>query len=201
MGDDAHQPVALGQTGQHPDGLFQRFLVQAAEALVQEQGVQPDAAGGALHFIRKAQCQRQRGLEALTTGQGLDTAAGSVVVVDDAKVQAGLAALVLGPDALQLVLGIGHLHQAEVGVAQDAVEVVHLDVGFQFDLLFAGQGAAGGGGQRSHPLGALLQCSVLRGGGAVLFHDAAVGQQAGGQLLFLPAGGVPCGSQFSSRFP
>ena len=86
MGDDAHQPVALGQSGQHPDGLFQRFLVQAAEALVQEQGVQPDAAGGALHFIRKAQCQRQRGLEALTTGQGLDTAAGSVVVVDDAKV-------------------------------------------------------------------------------------------------------------------
>ena len=86
-------------------------------------------------------------------------------------------------------------------MAQDAVEVVHLDVGFQFDLLFAGQGAAGGGGQRSHPLGALLQCGVLRSSDAVLFHDAAVGQQAGGQLLFLSAGGVPCGSQFSSRFP
>ena len=29
----------------------------------------------------------------------------------------------------------------------------------------------------------------------------ALEKQAGGQLLFLSAGGVPCGSQFSSRFP
>ena len=91
MGDDAHQPVALGQAGEHPDGLLQRFLIQRAEALIEEEGVQPDAACGALDFIRKTQGQRQRGLEALAAGEGLDIAAGAVVVVDDAKVQPGLA--------------------------------------------------------------------------------------------------------------
>ena len=34
MGDDAHQSVAFGQAGEHPDGQLQRFLVQLAEALV-----------------------------------------------------------------------------------------------------------------------------------------------------------------------
>lgn len=45
MGDDAHQSVAFGQAGKHPDGLLQRFLIQRAEALIEEEGVQPDAAG------------------------------------------------------------------------------------------------------------------------------------------------------------
>ena len=61
MGDDAHQSVAFGQAGEHPDGLFQRFLIQRAEALIEEEGVQPDAACGALDFIGKTQGQRQRG--------------------------------------------------------------------------------------------------------------------------------------------
>ena len=138
MGDDAHQPVALGQAGEHPDGQLQRFLVQRAEALIEEQGVQPDAPGAALYLVRKAKRQRQRSLEALAAGKGLYAAAGAVVVVDNAKVQPGLAALVLCTDALQLVLPGGHLHQPGVGVAQNAVQIVHLDVGFQFDLLLAG---------------------------------------------------------------
>ena len=44
--------------------------------------------------------------------------------------------------SLQLVLARRHLHQAGVGVDKDAVEVVHLDVGLQPDLLLAAQGAA-----------------------------------------------------------
>ena len=63
--DDAHEPVALGQAGEDPDGLLQTFVVEGAEALVEEEGIQPDAAGRALDFVRKAQRQRQRGLEAL----------------------------------------------------------------------------------------------------------------------------------------
>ena len=103
-------------------------------------------------------------------------------MVDDAKVQAGLAALVLGTNALQLVLPGGHLHQAGVGVAQDAVQIVHLDVGFQFDLLFAGQGAARRGGKGTHPLPALFQ---LGAGGS----GCAVGQPLCGKLLgLLPQG-------------
>ena len=62
-------------------------------------------------------------------------------MVDDAEVEAGLVALVLGPDPFQLVLARRRLHQAGVGVDEDAVEVVHLNVGFQPDLLFAAQGA------------------------------------------------------------
>ena len=33
MGDDAHEPVAFGQAGEDPDGLFQTFLVEGTEAL------------------------------------------------------------------------------------------------------------------------------------------------------------------------
>ncbi len=200
VGDDAHQPVALGQAGEDPDGLFQRFVVEGAEALVEEEGVQPDAAGRALDFVRKAQRQRQRGLEALAAGKGLHTAAGAVVVVDDAKVQAGLAALVLGTDALQLVLPGGHLHQTGVGVAQDAVEIVHLDVGFQLDLLLAGQGAARRGGQRADPLPARFQRVPGRGGGGI-FRRRAVGQQLGRQRLFPARAGLLAGSGCSAGLP
>ena len=83
MGDDAHEAVALGEAGEDPDGLLKALVVQRAEAFIEEEGVQPDAACGALDFIGKTQGQRQRGLEALAAGQGFDTAAGAVVVVDD----------------------------------------------------------------------------------------------------------------------
>ena len=110
-------------------------------------------------------------------------------MVDDAKVQAGLAALVLGTNALQFVLPGGHLHQAGVGVAQDAVQIVHLDIGFQFDLLLAGQGAACCGGKGAHPLPALFQLGAGGSGCAVFFCRSAVGQQLCGQLLgLLPQG-------------
>ena len=60
MGDDAHQPVALGQAGQGEVGLVQRLGVQAAKALIHEQGVQTDA-GRHLHLVRQAQGQGQGG--------------------------------------------------------------------------------------------------------------------------------------------
>ena len=169
MGDDAHEAVALGEAGEDPDGLLKALVVQRAEAFIEEEGVQPDAARRALDLVREAKRQRQGGFEALTAREGLDAAAGAVVVVDDAEVEAGLAALVLGAHPLQLVLPGGHLHQAGVGVAQDAVQIVHLDVGFQFDLLFAGQGAARCGGKGTHPLPALFKLSARFGSGAVFF--------------------------------
>ena len=182
--DDAHQTVALGQARQHPDGLFQRVLVQGAEAFIEEEGVQPDAAGRALHLVRKAQRQCQRRLEALAAGEGLDAAAGAVVVVDDAKVQPRLAFLVFGPDPLQLVLARRHLHQPGVGVDEDAVQILHLDVGFQPDLLLAAQGAARRGCQRADPLPALVQLGKLGRVGAVFCQRLAVGHKAGRQGLF-----------------
>ena len=195
MGDDAHQPVAFGQAGKHPDGLFQRFLIQRAEALIEEEGVQPDAACGALDFIRKAQGQCQRGLEALAAGQGLDTAAGAVVVVDDSQVKARLAALVLGTDALQLVLARRHLHQAGVGVDKDAVEVIHLNVGLQPDLLLAAQGAACRGGQCVYPLPTGIQRVPLVGKLPVIGQRPPVGQQPGVQVFLLCGKGFAPGQQ------
>ena len=74
-------------------------------------------------------------------------------------------------------------------MAQDAVQIVHLDVGFQFDLLFAGQGAARRGGKGTHPLPALFKLSARFGSGAVFFSGCTVGQPLCGQLLgLLPQG-------------
>lgn len=66
-------------------------------------------------------------------------------MVDDAQIQSGLAALILPGGALQLVLAAGHLHEPGVGMDQDAVQIGHLDIGFQPDLLPAAEGASGGG--------------------------------------------------------
>ena len=63
MGDDAHQSVAFGQAGEHPDGLLQRFLIQRAEALIEEEGVQPDAARRALDLVREASASASEALK------------------------------------------------------------------------------------------------------------------------------------------
>ena len=59
MGDDAHEAVALGKAGEDPDGLLKALVVQRAEAFIEEEGVQPDAARRALDLVREAQSQRQ----------------------------------------------------------------------------------------------------------------------------------------------
>ena len=71
---------------------------------------------------------------------------------------------------------------------EDAVEIVHLDVGFQLDLLFAAQGAARCGGQRVDPLPAGLQHLPGRGQAAVVGGSAAVGHELGRQGFFLFGG-------------
>ena len=117
-------------------------------------------------------------------------------MVDDAKVQPGLAALVLCADALQLVLPGGHLHQPGIGVAQNAVQIVHLDVSLKAYLLFAGQGAARRGSQCTDPLPTAFQRLPRLGGGAVLRRRFAVGQQLCRKLLFPAAQSLPRGGQF-----
>ena len=63
VGDDAHEPVALGQAGEDPDGLFQTFVVEGTEALVEEEGIQPDAAGRALDFVRRPSASASEALK------------------------------------------------------------------------------------------------------------------------------------------
>ena len=76
-------------------------------------------------------------------------------------------------------------------MAQDAVQIVHLDIGFQPDLLLAGQGAACCGGKGAHPLPALFQLGAGGSGCAVFFCRSAVGQQLCCQLLCLLAQSAP----------
>ena len=116
-------------------------------------------------------------------------------MVDDSQVKARLAALVLGTDALQLVLARRHLHQAGVGVDKDAVEVVHLDVGLQPDLLLAAQGAARRGGQRVYPLPTGIQRVPLVGKLPVIGQRPPVGQQPGVQVFLLCGKGFAPGQQ------
>jgi hypothetical protein len=73
-------------------------------------------------------------------------------MVYDAQFQAHL-----GPEAvslfraLQLILSAAHGEQAEIGSSDDTVEIRHLYVSFQFNLLFPFQSAVRGVGQGFHP--------------------------------------------------
>ena len=144
MGDDAHQSAALRQAGQGAHGLVQGFIAQGAEALVHEHGVQLHAARRGLDLVGEAQGQGQRGKKGLAAGEGLYAALGAIVMVDHVQLQAALAAVVLRlAPALQLILASGHQHEAGICPGQDAVKTGHLDVGFQHDLLFSGNGSVG----------------------------------------------------------
>ena len=92
MGDDAHQPVALCEGGEHAHRLLQRIPVQRAESLVDKERIQPYAARAGLDLIRKAQRQTQRRLKRFAAGERAHVARRAVDMVDDLHVQAALAA-------------------------------------------------------------------------------------------------------------
>jgi len=113
--NDAHQPVAFAEAGQCAHGLIQGFLIQRAKAFVHKHGIQAHAAGGGLNFVRKPQCQRQRGEEGFAAGQGFYAARRTVVVIDNLHIQAALAAVVFAAEpAAQFVLSAGHAHKTHI---------------------------------------------------------------------------------------
>ncbi len=179
MGDDAHQPVALRQAGQGAVGFAEGLGVQRAESFVHEQGIQPDA-GGHLHFIGQAQCQRQRSQKRLAAGQGVNTALGGVDVVHDVQLQTALPLLAF-PEApaLEVILAAGHFPQAQVGPFQNPVKEGGLDVGFQHDFLFAGNSAVGRIGQGLDPDVAAVQRVHFVGLPGNVFPGMLVGGNAG----------------------
>ena len=129
MGDDSNQSVGAGEVRQGGDGLAQGFLVQGAEALVHEHGVEPDAAGLALDHFRESQCQGQGGLEALSAGESSDTSDRAVVMIHDVQFQTGELSPIGGLGvADQFVLAVGHPQEPGVGAGDDPVEVGGLEL-------------------------------------------------------------------------
>ena len=106
-------------------------------------------------------------------------------MIDDVDIQAALAALVVGfHPSLHLVLTARHHHEARIGTGDDAVEVGHLDVGFERDPVFARNVAVRSVGQRFCQLVLLLELlcfglladDVLQGfgvGGIAVAHRVA----------------------------
>ena len=71
MGDDAHQPVTLGQACQHPDRLFQRVLIQGAKAPRRGKGVSSRMPPAALcTSSERPRASAREALEALAAGKG-----------------------------------------------------------------------------------------------------------------------------------
>ena len=141
MRDDADQPFSLGKAAECMDGLRERLLIERAEALVDEHRIQTDSGRRrGLHLIRKAERERQRGLERLAARERLDAALRAVVVVDDIKLQTGLGLPVVRyAAALELVLTARHDEQTSVCTLKDTIKEGHLDIGFERDLVFSGK--------------------------------------------------------------
>ena len=59
VGDDPNAPAARLQVHQGVDREFQHFIVQAAESLVDEEGVELNAASVALNHVGEAEGERE----------------------------------------------------------------------------------------------------------------------------------------------
>ena len=186
VGDDADELIAPGQPGQRVHGLFQAVGVQRAEALVDEQRLDDDAARVLLDRVADAQCQAQRGHEALAAGQAAHGAGLAGVGVEHVEVQRGLAADGLALAAQQSVLAVGHAGEAQVCGLDHAVKIERLYVLFKRKFDFSGQIAVDRFGQIV-PHGALLA------GGGALPHRLLQRVDGGAVRVQTVHGGVPGG--------
>ena len=89
--------------------LLQCLLVEAAEALIDEQRFNVNTAGFLLHHVREAQGQRQRGHEGFSAGEGRGVAAAAGPLVHDFQPQPGFGVPgCLGVRVLQGVAAVAH---------------------------------------------------------------------------------------------
>ena len=113
MADEAHQAAALVQVFEGAQGQIQGLWIEAAEALVDEHGVQADAARVALHHVGQSQGQGQAGLEALAARQRTHRPGPARVAVRDLQLQAaGPAQVQAGDGPAQGVALLAHAAQA-----------------------------------------------------------------------------------------
>src|SRR5712692_8445006 len=100
VADDAHHPASLAQAVEHGHHLLEGVLVEAAEALVDEQRLDPGAAGLGGDHVGEAEGQGQAGQERLAAGQraGVAVHPGPAVAGEQAEAGPARAAAGVGVD-------------------------------------------------------------------------------------------------------
>ena len=125
MRNDTDQPLsAFGQSLHGVHRLIKGILIQRAEALIDEHGVETNSAGMGLNLIRQADCQGQGCKKGFTAGQRFYTSYRAVIVIDDIQIKAALASASrsAGIASLQIVLTARHNFQALIGPPEDPVK-------------------------------------------------------------------------------
>ena len=98
VADDPDGPSALAQGVEHGEHLLEALVVEAAEALVDEQRAQVEAAGLLAHRVGQPEGQGERGHERLAAGQGGGLAGPAGPLVEDPQAEAAA-----GPSGGQVV--------------------------------------------------------------------------------------------------
>src|SRR5699024_2432023 len=99
VGDDADGTAAGAELAELGEDELERFRVEGAEALVDEEGAEVDAPGLGGDDVGEAKCEAQGRVERLAAGQGLGVTLGADAVIEDAQGEPELAA------ALAFLLG------------------------------------------------------------------------------------------------
>ena len=130
MGHDTDGSSSLAQRVQDGDHLLEALVVEGAEALVDEEGAEVEAAGLLAHGVGEPEGQGQGGHERLAARQGRGLTAHARPLVEDAQAQTAAGAL--GGQAvgvLEPVAAVAHDPQPLVGELGDLLEPGREDVG------------------------------------------------------------------------
>ena len=153
VADDAHGAAALAQPVEHGEHLLEAVVVEAAEALVDEQRAEVEPAGLLAHRVGQAQGQGQRGHEGLAARQrgGVADPAGPLVEHPQAQAGPGAAGGSL-VGVLEQVAPAAHDGESLVGQRRHRLEARREHVGGQpHPQGVVGADAAGGVGELAHP--------------------------------------------------
>jgi hypothetical protein len=122
VADDADHAPALAQPVEHRHHLLQRFLIQAAEPLVDEQRLDPGSPGLGGDHVGEAERQGQAGQERLAAGQRARVAVHPCPGIAGEKPETGTAGAPARVGVHQRVPARGHPGQPLAGGRRDLLE-------------------------------------------------------------------------------
>ena len=122
VADDADHAAAFPQAVEHAHHLFEGVLVQAAEALVDEQRLDPGAARLGGDHVGQAEGEGQAGQERLAAGERAGVAVHAGPAVAGEQAEAGPARAAAGVGVHERVAAGGHLEQPLAGGGRDLLQ-------------------------------------------------------------------------------